>query len=100
MHYRVKTREQTRLENEYNKANRESAEAHSAYQRSVRDLNDKRERRKSVSPCPLRSTILTCIPELEKEIHQAANALGDLEKEVTLEKAIADATAEITYHQE
>ncbi|KAG8904742.1 DNA repair protein rad50, partial [Tulasnella sp. 417] len=80
----TKTRELTRLENEYNKANRESAEAHSTHERLKKDLAEKNKE----------------VDELAKKIHKAANAQSEVGVSVTLEQALEDAATELKFCQE
>lgn len=80
----TKTRELTRLENEYNKANRESAEAHSTHERLKKELADKQKE----------------VDDVAKKIHKAANAQSEVGVTVTLEQALEDAATELKYCQE
>ncbi|KAG8910829.1 DNA repair protein rad50, partial [Tulasnella sp. 408] len=80
----TKTRELTRLENEYNKANRESAEAHSTHERLKKELAEKQKE----------------VDDLAKKIHKAANAQSEVGVEVTLEQALEDAATELKFCQE
>ncbi|KAG8953820.1 DNA repair protein rad50 [Tulasnella sp. 424] len=80
----TRNREITRLENEYNKANRESAEAHSSHERLKKDLADKQKE----------------VDDLVKKIHKAANAQSEVGVNVTLEQALEDAATELRYCQE
>ncbi|KAG8994644.1 DNA repair protein rad50 [Tulasnella sp. 427] len=80
----AKTRELTRLENEYNRANRESAEAHSTHERLKKELAEKQKE----------------VDDLGKKIHKAANVNSEKNVTVTLEQALEDAATELKFCQE